>query len=578
MRRILILAALLVATAVRGQRLDPQEYAYPIRDVPGLCAANFGEMRPGHFHAGVDIKTDGAEGKPLVAVADGYVSRVTISAGGYGRALYVTLRNGKTAVYGHLQRFRNDIETHVCEERCRRRSNNIDLSFDASQWPVRRGEVVGYSGNSGSSMGPHLHFELRDTQTDLRYNLVRERVIRPEDDMPPRIMRVHYVEVDTVRGVPVHGRPESYAVVRGADGRYRLTREEPVPVGPKGYFVFEASDRRNGVHNTFGLWRVTASVDGEPSFEYRMDGFTYAQARLCDAVSYYPLQLTSRNEVFRLAQLAGAPDCFYPVMTDRGVVRTAPGQRRRIRIEAEDDSGNSSSIEFAVSGRERSSLTAACKRVAESGIVLRHDRPGVVSVGDSLTAYVPAGALFEPIVCRPARLEKDASGVGVVVLSPVYRVFDASTPLAKAAKISIRARIPQSLRLRSVVARRRADGTLSCVGGHYADGGVTVETRTTGDLLVVADTVPPVIRPLFTAEKELARDEALRFRASDNFSGIVAWSLRIDDRWVPCDRFPMRGTLVHTFDTPARHEKHRVVLTVTDACGNTGRWEGTFRR
>lgn len=575
MRRILILAALVVATAVRGQRLDPREYVYPIRDVPGLCAANFGEMRPGHFHAGVDIKTDGAEGKPLVAVADGYVSRVTIAAGGYGRALYITLRNGKTAVYGHLQRFRDDIETCVREERYRRQSNDIDLRFDASQWPVRQGDRVGYSGNSGSSMGPHLHFELRDARTDVRYNLVREGLIRPEDDLPPRIMRVHYIEVDTVRGVPQHGHPQSYAVVRDADGRYRLTREEPLPAGRSGYFVVEASDRRNGVHNTFGLWRVAASVDGEPYFEYRMDGFTYAQSRLCDAVSYYPLQLSSRNEVLRLAQLAGAPDDFYPVMRDRGVIRTGPGERRRIRIEAEDDSGNKSEIAFTICGRTNASGFAA----DTTGIVLRHDRPGTVHLGDSLTAYLPAGALYEPVLCRPVKSDQRvAAKAGVVVLSSVYRIFDAQTPLYKAARISIRARVPQALRLRAVVARRRADGALTCVGGHYADGGVAVETRTTGDLLVVADTTAPSIRPLFTAEKELARDEALRFRASDNFSGIVAWSLRIDDRWVPCDRFPMRGTLVHTFDTPARHERHRVVLTVTDACGNTGRWEGTFRR
>ena len=114
MRRILIL---LISTAAcvgaRGQHPAPEEYIYPICDVEGLYSANFGEMRPGHFHAGIDIKTDGVEGKPLVAVADGYVSRVSLAAGGYGRAIYLTLDNGTTAVYGHLQRFRDDIEKRV---------------------------------------------------------------------------------------------------------------------------------------------------------------------------------------------------------------------------------------------------------------------------------------------------------------------------------------------------------------------------------------------------------------------------------------------------------------------------------
>ena len=250
MRRILIL---LISTAAclgaRGQHPAPEEYIYPIRDVEGLYSANFGEMRPGHFHAGIDIKTDGAEGKPLVAVADGYVSRVSLGAYGYGRAVYLTLHNGTTAVYGHLQRFRKDIEERVREERHARRSNSVNLWFGPDTWPVKQGDVVGYSGNSGSSMGPHLHYELRDTRTQRLYNVVSAGIIRPHDDLPPRIMRIHYIEVDTVQGVPVHSRPESYAVVRSAGGNYRLTREEPVGAGRKGYFVVEASDRRNGVGN-----------------------------------------------------------------------------------------------------------------------------------------------------------------------------------------------------------------------------------------------------------------------------------------------------------------------------------------
>lgn len=118
MRRFLtVLLFAAIGPGAQAQRLDPDDYIYPIRDVARLYAANFGEIRPAHFHAGVDIKTDGAEGKPLVAVADGYVSRVSLTAGGYGRAVYLTLRNGTTAVYGHLQRFRDDIEEHVRQER-----------------------------------------------------------------------------------------------------------------------------------------------------------------------------------------------------------------------------------------------------------------------------------------------------------------------------------------------------------------------------------------------------------------------------------------------------------------------------
>ena len=339
MRRILtLLLFTTICSGAQGQRLNPGDYIYPIRGVAGLYSANFGEMRPGHFHGGIDIKTDGGEGKPLVAVADGYVSRVSVSPSGYGRAIYLTLGNGTTAVYGHLQRFRGDIEKHVRDERFRRRANSVDLWFGPGAWPVAQGDTIGFSGNSGSSLGPHLHFELRDTPTHRLYNVVREGVVRPDDDLPPRIMRIHYIEVDSVQGVPVHGRPESYSVVREAEGRYRLTREEPVGTGRKGYFVLEASDRRNGVHNTFGLWRASMSVDGDPRFEYRMDGFTHDLSRSCDAVEPLPhaAHLAQRGDPAG-ASWPNRPTASIPSVRERGLLRprTAEGEKRRIRIEAE---------------------------------------------------------------------------------------------------------------------------------------------------------------------------------------------------------------------------------------------------
>lgn len=134
----------------------------------------------------------------------------------------------------------------------------------------------------------------------------------------------------------MRSRPHTYAVVREAEGRYRLARgDEAIEVGRKGYFVAEVSDRRNDVQNTFGVWRVQAAIDGEPYFEYRMDGFTHDLSRCCDAVSCYPVQVASRNEAIRLARLDRSPELFYPILRERGLVRAAAGERHRIRIEAE---------------------------------------------------------------------------------------------------------------------------------------------------------------------------------------------------------------------------------------------------
>ncbi len=564
------------ASPALGQALNPADYVYPVEDVARLYSANFGEMRPGHFHAGIDIKTDGVEGKPLVAVADGYVSRISIAPGGYGRAIYLTLNNGTTAVYGHLQHFRDDIEEYLRDERIRQRRNSLDLSFGPEQWPVKQGERIGWSGNSGSSFGPHLHFEIRDTPTQRVRNVVHEGVIRPTDNLPPRIMRIHYVEVDTLQGIPVHGPATSYGVVRSADGRYRLTREEPVEVGPCGYFIAEVTDRRNGVGNTFGVWRVAAEIDGEPYFEYRMDGFTFDLSRCCDAVSCYPMQCRSRNEVIRLAQMEGAPDCFYTVMRERGVVRAAEGERHRIRIEVEDDCGNRSQVEFAIRGT-RSALQPE-SLVDTLCVPLRSDRASFAACGDEAIVRIPAGALFESQFARPQRREVSAEARGVMFLSPVYRLLTPETSLRTPAVVTIRARVPREHQLHAMLAVRSRNGGWSPVGGTYNNGAVHAVTRTTGDLAVVVDTLPPTIRPLFTEGADLSKASSIRLRLADNFAGITAWSMTIDGEWVPSERYPMRGTLVYEFTTPPQHRRHTIRVTARDAGGNIARYEGSFVR
>lgn len=127
MRRLLISALLLCSAPVSAQHLAPEDYIFPLRDVAGLYSANFGEMRPNHFHSGIDIKTDGVTGKPVLATADGYISRIAVTPGGYGRAIYITHPNGTTSVYGHLSKFRDDIEKYVHEERYRTRPASISI-------------------------------------------------------------------------------------------------------------------------------------------------------------------------------------------------------------------------------------------------------------------------------------------------------------------------------------------------------------------------------------------------------------------------------------------------------------------
>ena len=155
-----------------------------------------------------------------------------------------------------------------------------------------------------------------------------------------------------------------------------------------------------------------------------------------------------------------------------------------------------------------------------------------------------------------------------MVLSPAYRFLSPDTPLRHPAAVTVRTRVPRRLQFRTALAVRNRKGRLAWVGGSYANGTVTASTYATGDLVAVADTLAPAVRPLFAEGADLSKSESLRFRAADNFSGIASWTLRIDGEWVPCDRFPVKGTLVHFFDAPPQRRRHDVQLSVSGGSGS----------
>ncbi len=574
-----ILALLLTFSLLATYAQHTTSYRFPVRDVSALYAASFAEMRPNHFHSGIDIKTGGVEGKAVVAVADGYVVRMAVAPGGYGRVLYIAHNDGTTSVYAHLKQFRQDMESYLRYCRYRQGRSNIDIVCKPTQFPVHAGDTIALSGNSGASMGPHLHFELRESESQRTLNTLARGLFPVHDTTPPRLMRLHYVEIDTLRGIAQHARLRSYDIVVANGGGYQLRQTQPIAVGRKGYFIVECSDRKDQVTNTFGIYHIALSIDSVVCYEYRMDGFLFSDTRYCNAVSYYPLQLSSRNEVFRLTCLEGCPTQFYTQLKNRALLTTHAGERHQLHLVVEDECGNTSQLTFRTVGKPDEDCFRATA-MSDTLPIVRYDRD-FTHEQDGIRVSIPAGTLYESCFYRqrPSTLPRPNVS-SIDICSSGVEILDVRTPLHSYATVSTDISfVPDSLRSHTVWASLSSKGVLRYEGGTLEGERLALSTRSLGTFYLVTDTVRPTLRPHFT-EAELGRTSAITFSVRDNFSGIKSIACTIDGRMAIVEENRMKGTFTHYFDDEifGRQRDHTLCIVVTDGAGNATTWKRTYRR
>lgn len=559
--------------------LSGQEYALPLDTRSPQFSSNFGELRNTRFHAGVDFRTGGAEGIKVFAAADGYISRLCVKPYGYGKGVYITHDDGNTTVYGHLRSFTPEIEKYVNEGHYRKQEHSIDLFPPANRFRVRKGELIGYSGNTGSSSGPHLHFEIRDDRNRV-LNVVARGYYKVPDNIAPVIHAVSYYVADTVMGVPFHTLISRHVPERNAAGKYVL--DAPVKAPGKGYFTIEVSDRKNGVSFRMGVYRIAMRVDGADRFGYVMDAFTYEQAKYARTVAQYAENLRSPNNVFRLAvQGDGSGLPFYRGVVRRGIID--PSRDRTVDIEVEDDSGNISSVGFDL---EYTPYIYPETVSVPTGSVVADRKRDFTHSADGLRVHIPVGALYESIFYFQEKVAEapvlDSNGSGKV-LSDFYRIHTADVPLNGNITISIEAEVPEELRGKVVLARVTGNGTpakLAAVSARYGDGAVTGSTGSFGVWCVAADIKPPVITPAFKSGADLSAAGSISFGIRDDLAGIGHFRAEIDGNWIILEHDTVKGRLTHYFDDSlyGRGKSHTVTLTVTDCVGNESRFSGKFFR
>jgi murein DD-endopeptidase MepM/ murein hydrolase activator NlpD len=292
-----LLAFLLCTLAAFGQKNYPKDFRLPL-DIPMQLSGNFGELRPNHFHAGFDFKTNQREGLNVYAVFDGYVSRIKISTYGYGKAIYITHPNGFTTVYGHLQRAVGTIEDKIKEAQYKEESYEVELFLKPGELVVKKGDIIALSGNTGGSEGPHLHFEFRETAT--------EKIVNPfffgydqfiKDTKKPIVTSLMVYPLDAESVANRSQRPINLGLSLQKDGTFI---SEKVQARGKIGFGINAYDLDDASYNANGTYKTSLISNGKTLFNYQFDEMSFEEGRFINAMIDYNRYKKLKSRVQKL--------------------------------------------------------------------------------------------------------------------------------------------------------------------------------------------------------------------------------------------------------------------------------------
>jgi hypothetical protein len=334
----------------------PDTFSFPIK--PGkrnYLSGNFGELRSNHFHGGLDIKTDGKTGLPVYSAADGYVSKIVMSTSGYGNVLFVTHPNGYVTVYAHLERFNYAVSKFIKEQQYKKQTFEIEERPNAYRFPVTSGQIIGYSGNTGSSGGPHVHFEIRDTANNLYNPLYFGGFKEVLDDVPPIFSKL------AIRPMNQDSRIEGEfarfeSSVIGKKGKYKIARS----VFVKGLVGIEvvSNDRQSGTHNLSGISCLELYLDGKEVFHYNMDKFPFEESNNINVHQDYETLKKRGNHFQRCYKADGNR---LPNYSNRlnGKFSINDTLIHKVKIVAYDAYFNASELEMEIKGGEPSKIKNA---------------------------------------------------------------------------------------------------------------------------------------------------------------------------------------------------------------------------
>jgi len=571
---VLKILALLVLLFIYSHK-PPQDstiFISPVR-IPLALSANFGELRSDHFHSGIDIKTQGVIGKEIVAPADGYVYRIGVSPGGFGKALYLRHSSGYSTVFAHLDHFAPEIEKYVRDVQYQRKNYTVSLFPEKDKFVFKQGEIIAYSGNTGGSSGPHLHYEVRRSDSEMPVNpLLFE--FGTGDDIEPVFEKIAVYPIN--KNTLINGvNAAKHIDLAGGHGNYYIPAEVEIRISGEAGFGIKTYDLLNDSYNKCAIYSVELKIDNNLIYRNVRNQFSFNETRYVNSHIDYETYIRDRVYFERTFLLPNNHLSTYENIVNRGIYNFNDDKTHHVSIEIKDVHNNSSLLTFKVKSEPLAECSLSDATADQGHIMMPYNRSNRFRAGN-IAILIPAGALYDTLMFS---YKKEAPEPGM--LSEIHHVHNKFIPVHRSYSLSIKpVFIPAGKESKMLIIQQRDERSRIPLSTKFADGFLHAQPTAFGSFYIGIDTIPPMIKANgFSLNTDLSSRSEMRIRIADNLSGIKYYEPMIDGKWALFEYDQKNSLLIHKFDPHriTRGSNHNLVLKVSDNRDNVSTFTTEFR-
>ena len=544
-----------------SQEKYPKNYFQNPLDIPLELSGTFGELRSNHFHAGLDIKTQGKVGFKVFAVADGYISRIKVQQYGYGKTIYITHPNGYTSVYGHLSKFNTKIDAYVKRIQYKKENYETGNIFPKKEaFILKKGQIIAYSGDTGGSGGPHLHFEIRNTKSEHVINPMLFGISIPDSKLPTIQSLLGYPLSEDAR-INQQNNSHEISIKHMGNGKYIADRITASGTIGFGVHVF---DRLDNAWNKNGIYSLEMLVNGKRHYYHDVSTFSFAESKYLNLLIDYSYYKRYKRRIQKTFKENKNELSIYKGLINNGKINIKSGFNYTIEIIAKDIIGNSSSLKIPVIGKKSNAVfkkqkdTTAYKIIADNFQKFKKE---------NITIAFPKNTFYQDIY------------LDFKVDSGVAKVHTPSIPLNKSYTLTFNvSKYTAQEKEQLYIVNTEYAKYPRYVNTRKKDTTFYTTTKTLGKYTLKMDTLKPDVKILYIDNKQwITSAKTLKVKVSDVDSGIKNWRATIDDSWVLMQYNHKKGILTYNFsDKILVGSKHIFKLVLSDNVGNTTERSITF--